>query len=73
MLHVLYELGKSDHQFRFRFKGTYLRDAYTFEVKDYLERSVLHSGNCDFYFEPWKVKLFSQNYTGDNLRIQHAI
>ena len=32
MLHILYELGKSDHQFRFRFKGVYLRDAYTFEA-----------------------------------------
>ena len=37
MMHVLYELGKPEHQFRLRFKGNYLRDAHTFEVtKDYL-------------------------------------
>ena len=33
MLHILYELGRAEHQFRFRFKGEYLRDAYIFEVK----------------------------------------
>ena len=32
MLHILYELGRAEHQFRFRFKGEYLRDGYTFEV-----------------------------------------
>ena len=34
MMHVLYELGKPDHQFRLRFKGNYLRDAHTFEVNE---------------------------------------
>ena len=33
MLHILYELGRAEHQFRFRFKGEYLRDGYTFEVR----------------------------------------
>ena len=32
MLHILFELGRAEHQFRFRFKGEYLRDGYTFEV-----------------------------------------
>lgn len=32
MLHILWELGRDDHQFRFRYRGQYLRDAYTFEV-----------------------------------------
>lgn len=41
MLHTLYELGKSDHQFRFRFKGIYLRDAYTFEDYKILDSSVI--------------------------------
>lgn len=41
MLHTLYELGKSNHQFRFRFKGTYLRDAYTFEDYKILDSSVI--------------------------------
>ena len=36
MLHILYELGRAEHQFRFRFKGEYLRDAYIFEVKMWL-------------------------------------
>jgi len=34
MLHILYELGRAEHQFRFRFKGEYLRDGYTFEVSN---------------------------------------
>ena len=32
LLHILYELGKSQHQFRLRFKGEYLRDCHTFDV-----------------------------------------
>ncbi|KAK2161746.1 hypothetical protein LSH36_110g02022 [Paralvinella palmiformis] len=33
ILHILYEVGFENHQFRLRFKGEYLRDAYT--VSDY--------------------------------------
>lgn len=33
MLHILFELGRAEHQFRFRFKGEYLRDGYTFEAR----------------------------------------
>lgn len=33
MLHILYELGRSDLQFRFRFKGEYLKDALTLKVR----------------------------------------
>ena len=35
MLHILFELGRAEHQFRFRFKGEYLRDGYTFEVRQH--------------------------------------
>ncbi|XP_062505978.1 uncharacterized protein LOC134182574 [Corticium candelabrum] len=45
MLHILYELGRSDLQFRFRFKGEYLKDALT--LKDY---GV--SDNCVVEFAP---------------------
>ncbi len=31
LLHILYQMGHEDHQFRMRFKGQYLRDAYTLE------------------------------------------
>ncbi|XP_065061234.1 uncharacterized protein LOC135688341 [Rhopilema esculentum] len=41
MMHVLYELGKPDHQFRLRFKGNYLRDAHTFENYNILDSSVI--------------------------------
>ncbi|XP_065679699.1 uncharacterized protein LOC101238093 isoform X1 [Hydra vulgaris] len=41
MLHILYELGKSNHQFRFRFNKVYLRDAYTFEDYKILDSSVI--------------------------------
>ena len=33
LLHILYEINQDDHQFRLRYKGEYLRDAYT--VGDY--------------------------------------
>ena len=33
LLHILYEIGRENHQFRLRFKGQYLRDAFT--VQDY--------------------------------------
>lgn len=41
MLHILYELGRAEHQFRFRFKGEYLRDGYTFEDYRILDNSVI--------------------------------
>jgi len=41
MMHVLYELGKPEHQFRLRFKGNYLRDAHTFENYNILDSSVI--------------------------------
>ncbi|XP_064642369.1 uncharacterized protein LOC135496785 [Lineus longissimus] len=31
LLHILYQFGRADHQFRLRFKGQYLRDGYTIE------------------------------------------
>ncbi|XP_041377932.1 uncharacterized protein LOC121390227 [Gigantopelta aegis] len=31
LLHILYELGKEDHQFRLRYKGQFLRDAFTLD------------------------------------------
>jgi hypothetical protein len=33
LLHILYELGKDDHQFRLRFNGQVMRDA--FPISDY--------------------------------------
>ncbi|XP_041457956.1 uncharacterized protein LOC121410136 [Lytechinus variegatus] len=41
LLHILYVMGREDHQFRLRFKGQYLRDAYTLD--DYLigDRCIL--------------------------------
>lgn len=41
LLHILYEMGRDDHQFRLRFKGQYLRDAYTLEDYHISEHSVL--------------------------------
>jgi len=41
MLHILFELGRAEHQFRFRFKGEYLRDGYTFEDYRILDNSVI--------------------------------
>ncbi|XP_072026048.1 uncharacterized protein [Amphiura filiformis] len=41
LLHMLYEMGREDHQFRLRFKGQFLRDAYTLEDYHISEHSVL--------------------------------
>ena len=41
LLHMLYEMGRDDHQFRLRFKGQFLRDAYTLEDYHISEYSVL--------------------------------
>ncbi|EDV23805.1 uncharacterized protein TRIADDRAFT_57378 [Trichoplax adhaerens] len=41
MLHILWELGRDDHQFRFRYRGQYLRDAYTFEDYEIPENAVV--------------------------------
>lgn len=41
MLHILFELGRAEHQFRFRFKGEYLRDGYTFEDYRIQDNSVI--------------------------------
>ncbi|XP_076801038.1 uncharacterized protein LOC143445665 [Clavelina lepadiformis] len=42
LLHRLHEIGHSNHQFRLRYKGTYLRDAYTLEEYNLLNNAVIH-------------------------------
>lgn len=54
-MHILFELGKADHQFRLRFKGNYLRDAHTFEVC-----YLLHNAHVSFKYatgilDDWKL------------------
>ncbi|XP_070562022.1 uncharacterized protein [Ptychodera flava] len=41
ILHILHELGRGDHQFRFRYKGQYLRDAYTIEDYKIIDNSIV--------------------------------
>ncbi len=41
LLHILYEIGKGDHQFRLRFKGEYLRDAYTINDYNIMENAII--------------------------------
>ena len=50
MLHILYELGRAEHQFRFRFKGEYLRDGYTFEVNLRTSMSKQYKSFCNIFF-----------------------
>ncbi len=38
---ILLQLGHEDHQFRLRFKGQYLRDAYTIEDYCIVENAIL--------------------------------
>ncbi|CAC5381300.1 unnamed protein product [Mytilus coruscus] len=41
LLHSLHEIGREDHQFRLRFKGQYLRDAFYLEDYDIGENAVV--------------------------------
>lgn len=41
LLHILYVMGREDHQFRIRFKGQYLRDAYTLDDYRIADRCIL--------------------------------
>ncbi|XP_067951093.1 uncharacterized protein [Watersipora subatra] len=41
LLHVLYEFGREDHQFRLRFNGQYLKDSLTLEDYGIVDNAVL--------------------------------
>lgn len=41
ILHKLFEIGYPDHQFRLRFKGQYLRDAFTIRDYDIIDNSII--------------------------------
>jgi hypothetical protein len=41
LLHILYEIRREHHQFRLRYKGQYLRDAYSIEDYGIIENSVI--------------------------------
>lgn len=41
ILHILYELGRGDHQFRLRFNGQYLKDGLTLEDYQIMDNAVL--------------------------------
>ena len=41
ILHILYELGRYKHQFRLRFKGQYLRDAFTIEDYGIMDCAII--------------------------------
>lgn len=41
LLHALHEIGREDHQFRLRYKGQYLRDAFYLEDYDIGENAVI--------------------------------
>lgn len=41
MLHKLFEIGYPDHQFRLRYKGQFLRDAFTIRDYEIIDNSVI--------------------------------
>ncbi|XP_071960866.1 uncharacterized protein [Antedon mediterranea] len=41
ILHVLYGMARDDHQFRLRYKGQFLRDAYTLEDYKIIDKSIV--------------------------------
>lgn len=42
LLHILYEIGREDHQFRLRYNGQYLRDAFFLEDYNLESNAVIH-------------------------------
>lgn len=41
LMHILYELGREDHQFRLRFNGEFLKDSLTLDDYDMVDNAVL--------------------------------
>ena len=41
LLHILYELGKDDHQFRLRYNGQIMRDAFLLSDYDITDNAVV--------------------------------
>ena len=41
LLHILYELGKDDHQFRLRYNGQIMRDAFPLSDYDISDNAVV--------------------------------
>lgn len=40
-MHILYELGREDHQFRLRFNGEFLKDSLTLDDYSIVDNAVL--------------------------------
>lgn len=40
-MHILYELGREDHQFRLRFNGQFLKDSLTIDDYSLVDNAVL--------------------------------
>lgn len=41
LMHILYEFGREDHQFRLRFNGQYLKDSLTLDDYGIVDNAVL--------------------------------
>ena len=53
LLHILYEIKRENHQFRLRYKGEYLRDAYTIEDYGIVESSIVKMVPLSKKVEVW--------------------
>ena len=42
LLHILYEIGREEHQFRLRYNGQFLRDAFFLEDYNLESNAVIH-------------------------------
>ena len=42
LLHILYEIGREEHQFRLRYNGQFLRDAFFLEDYNLESNDVIH-------------------------------
>jgi len=62
ILHRLYEMGHSHHQFRLKHDDTYLRDAYTLEEYRILNNTVVHIVPLD-EIEKWKINMMFHDST----------
>lgn len=71
ILHRLYEIGHSHHQFRLKHNGTYLRDAYTLEEYRILNNTVIHIVPLD-EIKKWNINMMFHHST-ENYKSEDAV
>lgn len=72
ILHRLYEIGHSHHQFRLKYKKTFLRDSYTLEEYQILNNAVIDVIPLDNIKE-WKKNMMLHQPSKDVSQINNCV